>query len=126
MFVIDLRRHLLGRLLGRQFDGEEDKYSHRELAEVQIINNRIYEHNTLRIHYTTYDMRQGQDSINPCTHPDIMMLSSEDEGLPDGAAPHPYLYARVIGIYHAEVRHESPHAPTSTPQVMQFFLRAVG
>ena len=49
-----------------------------------------------------------------------MMLSSEDEGLPDGAAPHPYVYAWVIGIYHAEVRHESPHAPTSMPQVMQF------
>ena len=67
----------------------------------------------------TYDMRQDQDSINPCTHPDIMMLSSEDEGLPDGTAPHPYLYVWVIGIYHAEVQHESPHAPTSMPQVRE-------
>ena len=38
-------------------------------------------------------MRRDQDSVNPRTHPDVMMLA------PDGAA-HPYLYARVIGIFH--------------------------
>ena len=49
----------------------------------------------MRVNYTTYDMRRDQDSINPRTHPDIMMLA------PTGTdSGHPYLYARVLGIFH--------------------------
>lgn len=47
----------------------------------------------MRVNYTTYDMRRDQDSINPRTHPDIMMLAPTD-------SEHPYLYARVLGIFH--------------------------
>lgn len=59
----------------------------------------LYRHNIMRINYTTYDIRRKQDSINPrTTHRDIMVLAgSSDEG------DHPYLYARVIGIFHANV-----------------------
>lgn len=41
-------------------------------------------------------MHHDQDSVNLRTHPDIMMLAS------DGAT-HPYLYARVIGMFHVMV-----------------------
>lgn len=53
----------------------------------------MYAHKVLRVNYTTYDMRREQDSINPESHPDIMMVAPEGES-------HPYLYARVIGIFH--------------------------
>ena len=43
-------------------------------------------------------MRRDQDSINPRTRSDIMVLSRDEEDL------HPYWYARVIGIFHAVVR----------------------
>jgi hypothetical protein len=47
-------------------------------------------------------MRRNQDSINPKTHPDILMLAP-------GSSPqlpaHPYLYGRVIGIYHVDIIH---------------------
>ena len=50
-------------------------------------------------------MRRAQDSINPRTHPDIMVLSHDDsEGQEE---PHPYWYARIIGIYHADVRYKN-------------------
>ena len=55
----------------------------------------MYQHKVLRINYTRYDMRRDQDSINPRTHPNIMMLAPGD-------AKHPYLYARVIGIFHVQ------------------------
>ncbi|KAK0498197.1 hypothetical protein EDD18DRAFT_1013578, partial [Armillaria luteobubalina] len=54
-----------------------------------LINNCIYSHQILRINYTTYDVWRNQDSINPCTCSDIMMLACEDS--PDDQS-HPYLY----------------------------------
>jgi hypothetical protein len=43
-------------------------------------------------------MRRDQDSINPRTRSDIILLNSDED------SDHPYLYARVIGIFHAQVR----------------------
>jgi len=53
----------------------------------------------MRINYTTYDVRRGQDTINPKTdHRDIMLLVDEPE-----EDEHPFLYARVLGIFHVNV-----------------------
>ena len=62
-------------------------------------------------------MRWARDSINPCTHPNIMLLSGEDCV---DSEPHPYWYARVLGIYHAEVCHDHPNAVSSDVQVLEF------
>ncbi|KAF8153903.1 hypothetical protein B0H34DRAFT_661389, partial [Crassisporium funariophilum] len=95
------------RLLGRLYDGNEVEYTNDDRDTVLICNNSIYRHKVLRVNYTTYDLRQSQDSINPRTHPDIMLLSHDNE-------PHPYWYARVIGIFHVDIIHtgslsKSPH-----------------
>jgi hypothetical protein len=50
----------------------------------------------MQVHYTTYDMRREYDTVNPRTHPDIMVLSGET------TPTHPYWYARVLGIFHME------------------------
>ena len=58
--------------------------------------DRMYLHNILRLNYTTYDVRRKQDTINPNTsHRDIMVLAENDDD-----ADHPFLYARVIGVFH--------------------------
>jgi hypothetical protein len=85
-----------------------------------ILNNRIYSHKVLRINYTTYDMRREQDSLNPRTHADIMVLSQEPKTREDGTPEHPYWYARIIGIFHAHVLHTGPNSRTSEPQRMEF------
>ena len=69
------------------------------------------------MNYTTYDMQCTQDSINPQTHSDIILLSAEDH---DDSDPHPYWYAWVLGIYHAEVHHDHPNAVSSDVQVLEF------
>ncbi|KAJ3978879.1 hypothetical protein F5890DRAFT_1422142, partial [Lentinula detonsa] len=51
------------------------------------------------INYTTYDVQRDQDVINPYTDHSVVMVYSADE---DPKA-HPYWYARVIGIFHADV-----------------------
>ncbi|KAJ3569072.1 hypothetical protein NP233_g5289 [Leucocoprinus birnbaumii] len=53
-------------------------------------------------------LERAQDSINPRTHADVMVLAGDPESEASEAASnrddHPYLYARVLGIFHAEVQ----------------------
>lgn len=74
-------------------------------------------HRTLRVNYTTYDVRRAQDSLNPRTHADVMVLSQEDQDDSDG---HPYWYARLLGIFHVDVQHVGAHSADSTTQRMEF------
>ena len=63
-------------------------------------SDRLYQHNLARFNYTTYNVRRSQDVVNPKTpHRYIMLLATDGN---DGAA-HPFLYARVLGIFHANV-----------------------
>ena len=63
---------------------------------VRIGQNRLYKHKVLRVHYTTYDMRRSTDSINSRLpeHSNILLHG------PDGE----FWYARVIAIFHVNVR----------------------
>lgn len=62
----------------------------------------MYSHHLARFNYTTYDVRRAQDVINPSTcHCDIMLLANTSDI--DSRASHPFLYARVLGIYHVNV-----------------------
>jgi hypothetical protein len=106
----------LGRLLDRPFDGEEEStFSDMERNSVRIINDRLYSSKVLRINYTTYDLRRDQDSMNPRTHCDVVVLSTE-------TAPnaHPYWYARVLGVFHAKVLHTGPAGRNHSVQHMEF------
>lgn len=80
----------------------------------------IYRHNVFRVNYTTYDIRRSQDVINPATsHCNVMML-------PDAASPEdshtdsPFRYARVLGIYHANVVCAGPGMVNYQPCRMEF------
>jgi hypothetical protein len=64
-------------------------------------SDRMYRHHLARFNYTTYDVRRSQDVVNPATaHCDIMLLANSAG---DGPLSHPFLYARVLGIYHVNV-----------------------
>jgi len=77
--------------------------NYRECDSVFLQNDRIYRHQLARFNYTTYDVRRAQDVTNPDTsHCDIMMLAktnAENNSEPDC----PFVYARVLGIFHANV-----------------------
>lgn len=82
------------------FDGIDKVYDDIQRRRVIIENYRLFRHLHLGVNYTTYDMRRNHDSINPTTHPDVMVLSTDPEDIRDA---HPYRYARIIGIYHAHI-----------------------
>jgi len=94
----------LGRLSGLDYDGDETQFTAAQRNSIAIINNRVYRHKVLRVNYTTYDLRRAQDSLNPRTQANIMVLAYEHEE----ENPHPYWYARIIGIFHVNVRYTSP------------------
>ncbi|KAH9884316.1 hypothetical protein C8Q73DRAFT_661143 [Cubamyces lactineus] len=96
-FARDLRRHILR--CSHQASGDPqipiDEYepTYNEFASLRLRHNRAYIHKRMLVNYTTYDMRREQSSINPSSQADILLLA------PPGSA-HPYLYARVLGIFH--------------------------
>ncbi|KAF8675505.1 hypothetical protein AX14_005100, partial [Amanita brunnescens Koide BX004] len=107
--------HLLARLNGIElFDGNEHSFSDADRSSIVLVNEAIYQHKVLRVNYTMYDLRRDQDSINPRTNADIMMAAHEDE---PGKNPHHYWYARVMGIFHANVLRCGDDSP---PKRMDF------
>ncbi|KAF5351441.1 hypothetical protein D9758_013515 [Tetrapyrgos nigripes] len=94
-FYSKLRAHIFARLTKRP---EDDTITWQDRSLVKIRHSRMYCHKVLRVHYTTYDMRRSLDSINPRTHSDVMVLSSNPKH--DG---HPYWYCCVLGIFHVNV-----------------------
>jgi hypothetical protein len=82
-------------------------------------SDRMYRHHLARFNYTTYDVRRSQDVINPSTsHRDIMLLSNNDDS--GGNSKHPFLYARVLGIYHVNVIYTGEDRQDHTPQMIKF------
>ncbi|OSD02393.1 hypothetical protein PYCCODRAFT_1410834 [Trametes coccinea BRFM310] len=106
-FIPILREHLLSRMLDPSEDSNSVSYTDHQLDGIEIENDRIYRHKQLRVNYTTYDMRRNQDVINPRRHRDIMLLAGDPHRTDDD---HPYWYARVIDIFHANVRYIGPGA----------------
>ena len=83
------------------------------LNQVVLKQNRFYCHNLMWINYTTYDVQRAQDVINPNTeHHDIMMLSR--------SLSHPFCYARIIGIFHANIIYTGPGLLDYQPHQLEF------
>ncbi|OCB88193.1 hypothetical protein A7U60_g4712 [Sanghuangporus baumii] len=95
----DLRTHLLGRILKRE---EYADLTPGELGGLHIRHDKLYWHKVIQINYTTYDLRQKQDTCNPSTHPDVMMLAPEVDAL------HLYMYARIVRLFHVKVAYNGP------------------
>ena len=90
-----------------------------ENGEVFIKNDRMYRHNLVRFNFTTYDVRRDQDVVNPNTpHCNIILLANRDESITETS--HPFLYARVLGIYHVNVIYTSSHRRDYSPRRIDF------
>ena len=130
-FLLKLKDHLIPRLEtavapGSTFIDSQSNPSYGEAStsngnqldrdSVYFKSERIYLHKLARIHYTTYDVRRGQDVINPSMpHRDIMLLATTNNDV-----DHPFLYARVLGIYHANVIYTGGRAPSYQARRFEF------
>lgn len=66
------------------------------------MKGRICRHKVLRINYTTYDMRHDQDSLDPRTHANIMLLAHDN-------GPHAYWHALDPAVWN---RHQPLNGQT--------------
>ncbi|GAB1521542.1 hypothetical protein RhiTH_004639 [Rhizoctonia solani] len=97
-FIPQLKRYFLARFLGNR---DHPKFNEQEILKVRFHQDRMYRHKTLRINYTSYDVLRQQDLLNPSTSNRFILLHAQSE---DGStSPHPFIYAKVLGIYHAQV-----------------------
>jgi hypothetical protein len=99
--------HLHQRLCGSEFDYDPDTFT-----ELIIRDEAIYRYPLIRFNFTTYDVQRDQDIIHPTFDKrDVMVYCPGMDG------PFPWRYARVQGIFHANVQ----TAALSTPKKF-FFL----
>lgn len=77
-----------------------DHFSNEQRGHIDIESNMLYRHKTLQLKYTTYDMQEDKDTMNRSRYSGIMVASDDEE--------HPYLYGRVIDIFHVNVRNRGP------------------
>jgi len=105
-FIPNLKDHLLARILCRQHDQEHPVFTDRERNEVHIVGKRLEQRFTMTVYHTTYDLRRGADKINMKGRPYVFALSRDNPS-------HPYVYARVLGIYRVKVLHPTMAAPTN-------------
>jgi len=114
-FNIKLKDHLLSRLRDEPYDPTDSQFTRDDRSTLEIIGARIYQHQTFRVNYTTYDIRRAQDCLNPRTKADIMVLSPTGDN-------HPYRYVRIIGIFHVEVQYLGPGSSNRGIQALEFLL----
>jgi hypothetical protein len=80
---------------------DADEHVVGDWQAVVLKHDRFYKHKIMHINYTTYDVRRGEDVIHAGTsHSDIMMLNP---AFMEDSNEHPFCYARVLGIFHANV-----------------------
>ena len=91
-----------------------------QVNSIFLKSDRIYEHNIVKINYTTYDLRRDQDVLNSNTQcRDIMMLAeSQDET--DSQQPHPFWYALILGVFHANVVYTGVGMRDYAPRRLEF------
>ncbi|KAF9235723.1 hypothetical protein BU15DRAFT_51036, partial [Melanogaster broomeanus] len=76
----------------------------------------IYQHLLLCLNYTTYDLQHETETVNLKTDRcDIMLLSQ-----PDGLKTHPFCYAHILGIYHANVIYTGPGSRNYQSRCIEF------
>ncbi|KAL1671172.1 hypothetical protein EV122DRAFT_295608 [Schizophyllum commune] len=114
-FIEKLFDHLLGRRLGREFDGDDYNFTDSDRQTIHIKNSTIYFSQLVRVNYTTYDIRRDYDCISARRRGFVMTRSPEV-----GADVHPYWYAQVLGVFRAEVRHTGNQSKDHNFRPMDF------
>ncbi|KAI0069759.1 hypothetical protein K474DRAFT_1687673 [Panus rudis PR-1116 ss-1] len=103
------RNNLLGRIRQPDTADEGIVFSQQEQTNIHIPADRIYTHATFRVNYTTYDVRRAQDTVNAKRHSDVLVPASDlDPDTGESLSGHPFAYAKVLGVYHADFIYQSP------------------
>jgi hypothetical protein len=99
-FRKNLQSHLVSRIKNEKLDEDFPEFPQSELDKVTFHNGRLYPHVRMRILYTTYDLRRAVDILDTENRPNVIAPAYYDGFTVNR---HPFWYARILGIYHADV-----------------------
>ena len=95
-------------MLGWDSDMEfQDNLTDKDRNWVCIIGNKIFSVKTLWVNYMAYDVHREQDTINPCTHPFIMVKTGETV-----KNAHRFWYVQVLGVFHTSAFNTNAESTT--------------
>ncbi|KAJ2929444.1 hypothetical protein H1R20_g7651, partial [Candolleomyces eurysporus] len=100
-FIPKLKQHLLPRVIQRMGFSRGASLDLEEWTSVKIQHERIYEHKVARFNFTTYDMRRDEDVIHTNSSQHNVMLLNASYTPGSQQSEHPYIYAKVLKIFHA-------------------------
>ncbi|KAJ7062848.1 hypothetical protein C8F01DRAFT_105567 [Mycena amicta] len=122
-FIPHLQDHLLGRMLNREFDGDDhDDFTDDDRRTVEIRDDKIYANKLFRVNYTTYDVRRDQDVMNSSALPFVIVHSPNAKK--PGASP--YWVAQILGIFNATVSRITTTERTIPKREEFLFVRWLG
>ncbi|KAI0748747.1 hypothetical protein C8Q80DRAFT_1121085 [Daedaleopsis nitida] len=99
-FACNLRAHLIERMVALYPGDNRDSPS----SFVAIDQDRIYEHATMQINFTTYDLQRDQDIIHANTSKTGVMVYTPGVSAEEPTAlDHPWSYTTVLRIFHANI-----------------------
>jgi hypothetical protein len=102
-FIPKLKQHLLRRVLSILNLQHQSQTSDCGPNSFLFKHDRMYQHNLLRINFTSYDVRRSQDAVNAhILHCNIMVLNRDGDD-DDNTSDHLFRYAWVLGTYHVNV-----------------------
>jgi hypothetical protein len=131
-FLPKLQQHLLAKVKQTLMDRrttEENQCSPLprgpgDWSFVVFKGHRIYMHQTIRIRYTTYDLRREEDLVRiHSAKANIMVVNPEYASRPSNEASPAvpmFCYARILGIYHANIIYVGPGNTDLAPQRVDF------
>ena len=101
-----------------QADGSNKSLALGDWQAVVLKHDRFYKHNIMRLNYTAYDVRWEEDTIHAGTsHCNVMTLNST---FAEDSRKHPFCYARILGIFHANVVYLGEQNVDYHPQRLEF------
>jgi hypothetical protein len=103
-FIEKLKRRLLPRILEKLgYTNDVAKAVEDQWSHIVFKGNRIYSHKLFKVNHTTYDIRRDQDVVHVDTAQCNVMLLNGQYTPDTRTTVHPYLYGKVLGIFHADV-----------------------
>ncbi|KAJ3549639.1 hypothetical protein NMY22_g803 [Coprinellus aureogranulatus] len=102
-FIPNLKWHLFPRLLEDLGYPVRNAIPGDQWVHVTFKDDRIFSHKMLRMNFTTYDVRRAQDVIHIETPQCNVMLLNNRYNSGTRSVEHPYLYGKVLGVFHADV-----------------------
>ncbi|KII92297.1 hypothetical protein PLICRDRAFT_103573 [Plicaturopsis crispa FD-325 SS-3] len=83
---------------GIPHSGDTFMFPDNKRAQILFRNDRLYEHQTISINYTTYDVRRDRDLLRSHGPKCDIMLPALDSEVDSKVTP--FWYARILGIFH--------------------------